>query len=262
MPGWLLLGVIIPTVQSYLIIACIFCLIVALELRWPRGEAAIRWNAVRFALFFTPASIVIVLLIDQAMRSLGVGVSAPLLSLSGAAKIIAGLLIGDFLAYWLHRAQHAIPALWRLHSVHHSIEAFGPLTGYQHLAEVPLSFLLYTLPVAILVGAPSAMIISILTGLFVSYLHSTTRLNFGRWNRIICDNRAHRIHHSTESHHFDHNFGMLTMVWDRLFGTAYFPDRDEWPDIGLDDMPEPKSLRDFVAAPFRRRAGVEQAAEA
>ena len=32
------------------------------------------------------------------------------------------VLVVDFLRYWLHRAAHENDTLWRLHSVHHSVE--------------------------------------------------------------------------------------------------------------------------------------------
>lgn len=35
------------------------------------------------------------------------------------------VLAVDFLRYWLHRAAHENDTLWRLHSVHHSVELCG-----------------------------------------------------------------------------------------------------------------------------------------
>ena len=32
------------------------------------------------------------------------------------------VLISDFARYWLHRLNHTIPVLWRLHAVHHSVD--------------------------------------------------------------------------------------------------------------------------------------------
>lgn len=65
------------------------------------------------------------------------------------------------------------------------------------------------------------------------------------------DNRLHRIHHSREERHINHNFATRTPIWDVLFGTAYFPRRDEWPAVGLMDTDEPRTLRDYLLLPFR-----------
>ncbi len=56
----------------------------------------------------------------------------------------------------------------------------------------------------------------------------------------------HRIHHSREPQHFNKNFGVVTSVWDRLFGTAYFPAKDEWPDTGIVNQSEPSTVREFL----------------
>ena len=46
------------------------------------------------------------------------------------------ILVVDFLSYWLHRAAHQSDALWRLHSVHHSVEQMYWLnTARFHLLE-------------------------------------------------------------------------------------------------------------------------------
>jgi sterol desaturase/sphingolipid hydroxylase (fatty acid hydroxylase superfamily) len=35
----------------------------------------------------------------------------------------------------------------------------------------------------------------------------------------------HRIHHSRDREHWDKNFGHITPLWDRLFGTCYEGDK-------------------------------------
>ena len=60
------------------------------------------------------------------------------------------------------------------------------------------------------------------------------------------------MHHSREPEHADHNFATSTPLWDVLFGTAYFPRDDEWPAVGLSDVPEPHTVADYLLMPFRR----------
>lgn len=46
------------------------------------------------------------------------------------------------------------------------------------------------------------------------------------------------LHHSTDPRHHDRNFAGRFVVWDRLFGT-WHPDRDCYPETGLDDPAYP-----------------------
>src|SRR5471030_1750940 len=45
---------------------------------------------------------------------------------------LAASLIGNVFYYWLHRAQHAVPLLWRFHRVHHSITEMSAVSSYHH----------------------------------------------------------------------------------------------------------------------------------
>ena len=57
------------------------------------------------------------------------------------------VLVVDFLRYWLHRAAHENNTLWRLHSVHHSVEQLYWLnTARFHPFEKALQMSLDSLP--------------------------------------------------------------------------------------------------------------------
>src|SRR5690349_4442401 len=61
-----------------------------------------------------------------AMRAVGSPVLSwiagvtPAIDAPSPARIAAALLLGDLLGYWLHRAMHRVPLLWKLHRVHHA----------------------------------------------------------------------------------------------------------------------------------------------
>jgi sterol desaturase/sphingolipid hydroxylase (fatty acid hydroxylase superfamily) len=93
------------------------------------------------------------------------------------------------------------------------------------------------------------------------YEHSPTRLNFGPLGRYFVDNRFHRIHHSIDPKHYDTNFGVIVTLWDSLFGTAHFPAKDEWPQTGVADFPEPANLREYLLGPFARRRDLAPVAQ-
>src|SRR5258708_9921381 len=46
-----------------------------------------------------------------------------------ASQIVTMVLIVDFLRYWLHRASHHYPRLWRVPKVHHSPAILYPLNA-------------------------------------------------------------------------------------------------------------------------------------
>ena len=174
---------------------------------------------------------------------------------------IAGGLIGDFVYYWCHRFQHRF--LWRFHAVHHSVREMSVLTAYHHFTEPLMKTVLYLTPVTLITPDPfSASTIGVLLALQGHYLHSSTRVNFGPLGAFIQDNRFHRIHHSIRPEHHDKNFAVFTTLWDRVFGTAYFPAPGEWPETGVADFPEPSNLKEYFLAPFTWRAGAASKAPA
>jgi sterol desaturase/sphingolipid hydroxylase (fatty acid hydroxylase superfamily) len=166
-----------------------------------------------------------------------------------ALSIPASLLIGDFLYYWCHRAQHRW--FWRLHAVHHSIRELNAINSYHHITEELVRLPLIALPMAVIFGAgrlPEFTALGIVSALAGFFIHSPTRFHLGWLRYVIGDNRYHRIHHSLEPRHFGKNFAAFFPIWDVVFGTAYFPERDEWPATGLADQAEPATLGAYLLA--------------
>ena len=68
------------------------------------------------------------------------------------------IAIGDFLRYWLHRAAHTWPPLWRLHAVHHQPEKLYTTNVFRfHPAEKALQFLCDTLPFVLVGVGPEVL---------------------------------------------------------------------------------------------------------
>lgn len=119
---------------------------------------------------------------------------------------------------------------------------------------------LLTLPTSLIVADVGQALpyANLLLWLHIVWIHSPTRFHFGPLRALFADNRFHRIHHSLEERHFDRNFGAFTTLWDRLFGTAYFPEADEWPAVGLAEVGEPADLREWLDLPARYRAATAE----
>jgi sterol desaturase/sphingolipid hydroxylase (fatty acid hydroxylase superfamily) len=173
-----------------------------------------------------------------------------------AAIVVA--MIGDFFYYWFHRLQHAVPVLWRFHAVHHSLREMGALNNNHHILEDFFRLPFVALPLTLVrfdSGYVPAIAVALL-GVQPIFEHACTRLHLGPLRYIFGDPRFHRIHHSLERKHWHVNFGSFTTVWDSLFGTALFPQKNEWPEVGLDDQMEPLTAKEFILQPFRRRKSV------
>jgi len=63
--------------------------------------------------------------------------------LSSLPVIVQALLCvfaADFAQYWVHRAFHQVPTLWRFHAVHHSAESMDWLAGSRlHFVDAVLT---------------------------------------------------------------------------------------------------------------------------
>jgi sterol desaturase/sphingolipid hydroxylase (fatty acid hydroxylase superfamily) len=170
-----------------------------------------------------------------------------------AATIGIGLL-ADFFYYWMHRAQHGFGWMWRFHKVHHSITEMSATNSYHHVAEDLFQYVAVTLPLTFLLGVsagPVPWLLIVVVNTHTYFIHSSANFNIGPLRYLLMDNRLHRIHHSREPQHMNHNFATRTPIWDILFGTAYFPRSAEWPSVGLADTAEPRTIRDYLLLPFR-----------
>ncbi len=169
---------------------------------------------------------------------------------------IVSLIVLDFFHYWKHRAQHRY--FWRFHAIHHSIENLSAINSYHHWTDPIFGTLLAAIPMGVLIGmdTPTFAVLAFLISVQGAFIHSNTRIHLGVANRVLVDNRLHRIHHSVEDRHFDKNFGERSSLWDQLFGTAYFPRSDEWPQTGILGVPEARNVSEYLWRPFESRARI------
>ncbi|HEX7693117.1 MAG TPA: sterol desaturase family protein [Sphingomonas sp.] len=250
--------------QALLATSIAIGLLLLVELVAPQDRIALtaRIRAWGFWLIAIPVNVVVVTAMSRVWHGFGI---RPLIvvpvdeTLSGwgwSAVIVAPLIaamLNDFFFYWFHRAEHAF--LWRFHAVHHSIRDLHGGSGYHHVSEPFFRYLLMTIPASLVTTDVNAIaVMSAILGLQQLYVHSSTSADLGWGRAIFVDNRFHRIHHSLETRHFDKNFGAMTTLWDRLFGTAYWPTKDEWPNVGLAQIDEPRSLRQYIDLPLRFRS--------
>jgi sterol desaturase/sphingolipid hydroxylase (fatty acid hydroxylase superfamily) len=167
--------------------------------------------------------------------------------------VVAYTIVMDFGEYVFHRAQHRIPALWAMHSFHHSDATLNISTTFRHFwAEQAIKACTIYLMVGLLFKV-SPEIIAIYSAIsFLNYFfHMNIRVGFGRGWFLLNSPQFHRVHHSSLSQHFDKNFAALFPMFDAIFGTVYRPHADEYPPSGLDDQDQPRSLIEAMIWPAR-----------
>lgn len=146
------------------------------------------------------------------------------LELDAVTAAIVAFVALDLMIYFQHVVMHRVPVLWRLHRVHHTDQDFDATTALRfHPIEI-----LFSMGIKIgfifLIGAPAAAVL-----LFEIFLNGMAMFNHANLNlpkpvdnflrMVVVTPDMHRIHHSTDSHEHNMNFGFNFSLWDRLFKT-------------------------------------------
>ncbi len=138
--------------------------------------------------------------------------------------VVAAVVVLDFFIWLQHVMVHAVPALWRLHRMHHADLDFDVTTGARfHPLEILLSMLIKFAVIAVL-GPPvlAVIVFEVLLNATSMFNHSNVRIAAGvdRVLRLfVVTPDMHRVHHSVEDDETNSNFGFNLPWWDRLFGT-------------------------------------------
>lgn len=156
---------------------------------------------------------------------------------------VVSLLALDLAIYLQHVMFHAVPALWRLHRMHHADLEFDVTTGLRfHPVEILLSMGIKLAVVAAL-GPPAVavLVFEVLLNATAMFNHSNVRIPtaIDRVLRlIVVTPDMHRVHHSIHPSETNSNFGFNSPWWDRLLGTYRAQPRDghEGMTIGIEQF--------------------------
>jgi sterol desaturase/sphingolipid hydroxylase (fatty acid hydroxylase superfamily) len=167
----------------------------------------------------------------------------------------------DFVIWLQHVMVHAVPALWRLHRVHHADPDYDVTTGARfHPIEIILSMLIKFATIVVLGAPPVAVVVfEVMLNATAMFNHGNIRLpaTLDRWLRlVVVTPDMHRVHHSIEDDEANSNFGFNLPWWDRLFGTYRDQPRAGQVDmtIGIHDHRDPREvarLDGMLLLPFR-----------
>lgn len=142
----------------------------------------------------------------------------------GWVAVLVSIVVLDLVIYLQHVMFHAVPALWRLHRMHHADLEFDVTTGLRfHPVEILLSMGI-KLAMVMALGPPAVavLIFEVLLNATAMFNHSNIRLPMlvDRFLRlIVVTPDMHRVHHSIIPEETNSNFGFNLPWWDRLLGT-------------------------------------------
>jgi sterol desaturase/sphingolipid hydroxylase (fatty acid hydroxylase superfamily) len=226
--------------------------------RWPSNLAIVALNTALVRLSFPISAVALALLCEQRGWGLLNSVELP-----RWAAIVLGVLALDLAIYLQHVLFHAVPALWRLHRMHHADLDVDVTTGARfHPIEILASMAVKLATVAAL-GAPAEAVLAfeILLNATSMFNHANIRMSAAcdrmlRWILVTPD--MHRVHHSIVPRETNSNFGFNLPWWDRLFGT-YRPQPatgHEAMTIGIRQFRAPREqwLDRMLTQPFREDA--------
>ena len=254
-----------PTYLRFAIFLAVLILFIGLEARFPaRNRVMARWARWRTNLSLS------------VLGSVTGGLASPILAVSVAAlaadhqwgafhqidapawlEILLAVIILDFVIWAQHVTFHYVPALWRLHKVHHTDRDLDATSGVRfHPVEIGVSLIWKALAILALGPAVIAVIIfEIALNASAIFTHANISLP-PRIDRVartfFVTPDMHRVHHSVVERETNTNFGFNLSIWDRLFRT-YTPEASGELTLGLSDhqTDRPAQLLASLILPFQ-----------
>jgi ornithine lipid hydroxylase len=180
-----------------------------------------------------------------ALRDRGVALEAIQIWPTGwplGAQALLGIGLAEGIRYALHRVSHNPGFAWRIHRTHHEPERLYAFNGPRlHPGNQLWLGFANIVPMLVLGAALEAVVLAlVMTAFFVVFQHANVRLPFAGWNQILATPDVHRLHHRRSPVDASVNYGIVLLLFDRLFGTYEPPRCGPAPnEIGL--LPVPPS---------------------
>ncbi|MCX6854986.1 MAG: sterol desaturase family protein [Verrucomicrobia bacterium] len=170
-------------------------------------------------------------------------------------QVIAIMFLTDLVQYWVHRAFHRVPMLWRFHAVHHSAQSMDWMAGARmHFLEILALRGTTVFPMMLLGFHQTAVGIYIfLVYLWSTFIHANIGWRLKWMEKVLVTPRFHHWHHGIEKEAIDVNFSIHFPLIDRLFGTHHMPE-ERWPEgYGIGGHPVPQGYLQQLLHPFLRK---------
>ncbi len=178
------------------------------------------------------------------------------------AQLPLALLIYELGSYGLHRVCHHT-RLWRLHSVHHSVERLWWLNSVRsHPIDFFLAVTVTSGPLLVL-GAGELLFaqVTVIGTVNMWLQHANIDARTGPLDWVMMTPRLHRWHHSRLEHEQQCNLGAVLIVWDIVFRSRLAPaDREPPEQVGPGIDRYPQTFLAQLSVPFRRAPWRQEAA--
>jgi sterol desaturase/sphingolipid hydroxylase (fatty acid hydroxylase superfamily) len=173
-------------------------------------------------------------------------------------QVIEIMFLTDLVQYWVHRAFHRIPVLWKFHAIHHSAQVMDWLASSRmHFFEMICLRATTVIPMYVLGFSAPALYAYLIYVYFLSaFVHSNLRVRFRYLDGVLVTPRFHHWHHGIEKEAIDVNFAVHFPLLDWIFGTYFLPAGGRWSaGYGIANHPVPKGfLKQFLYPLTRRRS--------
>jgi sterol desaturase/sphingolipid hydroxylase (fatty acid hydroxylase superfamily) len=189
------------------------------------------------------------------------GVRAWVGALPFVVQFVAIMFLTDLVQYWVHRAFHRVPWLWKFHAVHHSARSMDWMAGARmHFLEILVLRASTVIPMFVLGFTAAAMNAYIfVVYIYSAFVHANLNWRFGLLEKLLVTPRFHHWHHGIEDEAVDVNFAIHFPLLDRLFGTYHLPGT-KWPSgYGVQGHPVPLGYVAQFKYPFQRSGGAPEA---
>ena len=175
-------------------------------------------------------------------------------------KVILGILLLDLVgAYLAHYVEHNVKPLWMIHLVHHSDHKVDTTTANRHHPLESMIRFSFTLLGVFVSGAPIGvvMLYQSLSIISTQFTHANIMLSkkLDKFiSYIFVSPDMHKIHHHYRLPYTDKNYGNIFSIWDRIFGTFIYYEREKI-KYGVDVFPDENkndNIKDLLAQPFQK----------
>lgn len=138
----------------------------------------------------------------------------------------------DFARYWAHRISHEQRFWWATHITHHNSEKYNLSVSFR-LGWTQHIKIIFFIPVMLIGFDPFVFFICHqIAVLYQFWIHTEyiTKLH-PAIEYFFTTPSHHRVHHASDAHYLDKNYGSTLIIWDRMFGT--FMPEGEKPTYGI-----------------------------
>ena len=175
-------------------------------------------------------------------------------------EVIFGILLLDLVgAYLAHYVEHNVKPFWMIHLVHHSDHKVDTTTANRHHPLESLIRFSFTLLGVFVSGAPIGvvMLYQSLSIISTQFTHANIRLSkkLDKFiSYIFVSPDMHKIHHHFRLPYTDKNYGNIFSIWDRIFGTFIYYEREKI-KYGVDVFPDEdknSNIKELLVQPFKK----------